>query len=563
MFKKRMVSLSLAAILLASSLTGCGSGGETPTTQPQTTTTGTTQQGSQGTDEATTEGGSYFPLSSPINITIAGVREDGFVPFEQCNAFKELEGQTNVKVTWLDWPQSQQKEKRNLAFASGDLPDAFYGSWSLDKPDVVKYGGEGLLLPLNDYLNETYMPNFSRILKERPELMTALAVPTGEIYVLPTLNENGVSQTNDTMVINKEWLEKVGKPMPATTDELFDVLMAFKEAGDLNGNGKDDEIALSFRYGEGNTGLFGLMGFTGIVYNNKNSRMAMKDGVPVFAPATDEYKEYLTYLNKLYVNGLLDREAFTMDNPAYNAKTQTSEPSVGVISAWSAEGINRPIPGNDPTQEGVYVYLPPVKGPNGKEPVWDMRVNEITYNSNLSFAISANTKYAEEIVRWIDLAYDKDTSIQNCLGKFGVHIQVEGDGKFSKLKNAEGKDFTNDEKSAEVPNKFAVAYILKGDVEFIDTIQSPQNKDAADKVYGPYIETNYVNDYIMTTTEEGNRLTLLSADLFSYVDMMTAKFITEGKIDEGWDAYINQLKNLGVDEYVEIKTTIHNRAQGN
>src|SRR5690606_28535516 len=130
--------------------------------------------------------------------------------------------------------------------------------------DVVKYGSEGFLLPLNDYLNETYMPNFTRILENEPELLAALSTPTGEVYVLPTMNRNALPQTNDTLVINTEWLEKVGKEAPTTTDELFDVLMAFKEAGDLNGNGKADEVPMTFKYGEGNTGLFSFMGFTGL-----------------------------------------------------------------------------------------------------------------------------------------------------------------------------------------------------------------------------------------------------------------------------------------------------------
>jgi len=549
--------------MAASLLSGCGGGEkkEAATTTAAANVSETSAAGGETTAAASAEETEkdYFPLEKEINVTIAGVREDGFVPFDQCNMFKELEEKTNIKVKWLDWPQSQQKEKRNLAFASGTLPDAFYGSWSLDKPDVVKYGAEGMLFRFNDYLNETYMPNFTRILEACPDLLNALSTPEGDVYALPTLNQNGLPKTNDTMLINSEWLKKVNKEMPTTTDELFDVLMAFKEAGDLNGNGKDDEVPLTFKYGENNTGLMGLLGFTGIVSNSKQSRMAMKDGVPVFAPATDEYKEYLTFLNKLCENGLLDKEAFTMDNPAYNAKTQTATPVAGVLSGWSAELINRPIEGNDPTKDGVYVYLPPVKGNNGKEPVWGMRVNAL--NANLSFAINADSEYAEELVRWIDLAYAKETSIENCLGKIGVHIQKEdGENNYSKIMNSEGKEFSNDEKSAEVPNKFAVAWILDGDVNFIDKIESPQNKNAADAVYEPYLETNYVNDYVMTTEEENERIAFLQTDLISYVDQMSAKFITEGGIEEGWDAYITQLKTLGLDEYVEIKTQIHNRA---
>lgn len=519
----------------------------------QVATSVSQEQGEQ-TREAVT-----FPLDHEINVILAGVREDGFVPFADCQTFQDLEKATNIKVKWLDWPQSQQKEKRNLAFASGDLPDAFYGSWSLDKADVVKYGAEGILLRLNDYLNEDYMPNFTRVLKGRPELMRELSTPQGDVYALPTLDENSLPLTNDTLLINKEWLDKVGMEMPETIDDFFLVLMALKEAGDLNGNGKDDEVPLTFKFGENNLnmGLSSLMGYTGVVSNSAHTRMAMKDGKPVFAPATDEYKEYMVFMNKLFANGLIDREAFTMDSPAYSAKTQTSVPTAGVISNWSAESVNRPIPGNDPLKEGVYVYMPPLKKDKDSQQLWGRRVNAL--NSNLSFAISAATKYPEELVRWIDLAYEKNTSIENYLGKIGVHIQDEGDGKFTKIMNSSGKPFTNDEKSGLVPNKFAVAYILKGDMEFIDKVNSPQNKAAADEFYKPYLQKDFVKA-AMTTQEENDKLVFLTTDLLSYVDQSTAKFITEGGIMEGWDSYIAQLKKLGLDEYVEIQTQIHNRA---
>lgn len=550
MNKKRFLSVFLLTALVATNLAGCGP----KKVEPEKPVTETVVD-----PETTASSDEYFPLADGVEVTIAGVRGDGHAPFADTASLKDLEGTTNIKVNWLDWPQSQQKEKRNLAFASGDLPDAFYGAWSLDAPDVVKYGSEGLLLPLNDYLNETYMPNMTRILENEPELLSALSTPTGEVYVLPTMNRNALPQTNDTLLINSEWLEKVGMDEPKTTDELFDVLMAFKEAGDLNGNGKSDEIPMTFMYGDGNTGLFSFMGFTGLVMNNKNSRMTMKDGVPTFMAATDEYKEYLNYMHKLYSNGLLDREAFTMDGPSYNAKTQTPTPTAGVISAWTAQGINNPIEGNVQTEEGVYTYLEPIKNSDRDvEPVWVQRGNPL--NGNLSFAINADTKYPEEIVRWIDLAFDKETSVENYLGKFGVHLNPEGDDKYSKIKKEDGKDFSGEEMSSEVPNKFAVAYILDGDFTLTDTIVSPQNKVAADEIYGPYLQKDYVKDTAMSTIEEGEAISFITPDLFSYVDQATAKFITEGGIDEGWDAYLAQLDNLRVDEYVAIRTALHDRA---
>ena len=90
------------------------------------------------------------------------------------------------------------------------------------------------------------------------------------------------------------------------------------------------------------------MGFTGLAYNNQHERICYKDGQIVYVPQQEEYKEFLTYMKKLYSEGLVDPEVFTMTQAAYNAKVKTSEPTCGVISIWSAAGVNAPIPGNDP-----------------------------------------------------------------------------------------------------------------------------------------------------------------------------------------------------------------------
>ncbi|MEG1875294.1 MAG: extracellular solute-binding protein, partial [Angelakisella sp.] len=306
---KKAVAFLLSISMLAASFTACG--GQTTSSVASAPTPESSSAVASSSSVAASEPvkeGPFFPLKEKIEVSMAGVRDDAGVPFEDCEAFKKLETETNVDIEWLDWPQSTQKEKRNLTFAGGTLPDAFYGSWTLDKPDVVKYGSEGMLLTFDDYLNEKYMPNFTKVLERQKDLRSAISTPDGHVYVLPSMNMEGLSKTNDTLLINTDWLKKVNKPMPTTIDELFDVLMAFKQAGDLNGNGKNDEIPMSFKYQDGNTGLFGFMGFTGLPMCNKNSRMVIKDGAPVFHSATPEYREFLTYMNKLNENGLLDQE---------------------------------------------------------------------------------------------------------------------------------------------------------------------------------------------------------------------------------------------------------------
>ena len=75
-----------------------------------------------------------------MTVTIAGARDDSETPLGDRQFFKDMEEKTNLKVDWIDWPQSQVVEKRNLAFAGGELPDAMMGNFILVTASLVKYG---------------------------------------------------------------------------------------------------------------------------------------------------------------------------------------------------------------------------------------------------------------------------------------------------------------------------------------------------------------------------------------------------------------------------------------
>ena len=47
-------------------------------------------------------------------------------------------------------------------------------------------------------------------------------------------------------------------------------------------------------------------------------------------------------------------------------------------------------------------------------------------------------------------------------------------------------------------------------------------------------------------------------DINSYEEMMRAKFISEGNIDEQWEEYLNQLNKLGLSEAMDIFIDAYN-----
>ena len=173
------------------------------------------------------------------------------------NSEKPLVQQMNeamgVTIEWNCVSGDTLTEKKNLILNAGsDLPDALMAA-SLTDSELLTYGGNGLLIPLEDYINEETMPNLMKIVEKRPEMLATCTMPDGHIYGLPGISEMGFEYTDGNTyyigaipqftAINTDWLEAVGMEMPTTVDELHDVLVAFRDQ-DVNGNGDptDEEV---------------------------------------------------------------------------------------------------------------------------------------------------------------------------------------------------------------------------------------------------------------------------------------------------------------------------------
>ena len=63
------------------------------------------------------------------------------------------------------------------------------------------------------------------------------------------------------------------------------------------------------------------------------------------------------------------------------------------------------------------------------------------------------------------------------------------------------------------------------------------------------------------TPEEYDEISYLNANIRSYVDTMRAQWVTNGGIDEGWDAYVAQLNEMGLEDLCAIYLNAYARYQ--
>ena len=458
--------------------------------------------------------------------------------------FKEMEDITNVHLDFVKVPEAEWNEKLNLLLGAGvDLPDAIYSAYAMTIDDLVNYGSQGILIPLNDYI-EQYMPNLTRMLTEHPEIRAAITAPDGNIYGLPYVMQDGVTgQIPSNMFINKAWLDKLGLEIPRTIDELEAALTAFKEQ-DPNGNGKADEIPMTFQFLSSQRdlgGLFGMFGYADRIYSGQH-HFVVDDGKVVFVPATEGYKEACAYLYEhFFSKGLIDIEGFTMDKATYKAQNQGEDANIGVFFGWNIYDLGA-------VHVDEYVPFAPVLGPNGTTSWGQVTTSGLEPKGLVITSACKDPKY---LLMWADLLYDDLYAMQMAYGPIGVNLVDNGDGTYSFADIPEGQTYDEFKFGNTFPDSCLA--ILR---DFFDkTLPLPDNAVAKDKVntelYLPVATTLYYPG-LMFSEEDNDRISLIGNDIIAYAEEMRAKWLAHGGVDAEWNAYIQRLNAMGLDEYTEI-----------
>lgn len=500
----------------------------------------------------TTEGETAFPIvDEPITLTIMARYRTGMADFKDMLTWQEYEKLSNVKVEWIMVENQGYSEKRNLALATGDLPDAFLKG-NFGELDLLKYGQQGTFIPLNDLI-ENHAPNLKRILEDErdyPGVREAYTMADGNIYSIGYIMHKDLDPVrySPKLFMNRKWLDALGKDMPTTTDEFYDVLKSFK-LGDPNKNGSEDEIPLW----SSNIPLSILKGAWGL--NNRGLRVANVDMDPAeegklrFVPIDPKYKDMLEYINKLYSEDLIDEEMFATDLADLLSKGEQN-----LIGAFALAGNTYVGSEHEDDFEGLEVAL---KGPHGDQ-LWAATQPAIL--SKGSFVITNANEYPEETMRWIDYFYSEEGMKLYFLGKEGVTYRETEDGECEFLdviiNNPEGLDF-QDALNKYVPFAIGDNPALLSPKYFQGAEMQPIPAEAASRMkpYGvqePWPTFNF-------TLEENDKMVALANDIHSYVSEKTAEFVTGQAQFSEWDEYVNTLEKMGLQEYMDIYQAAYER----
>lgn len=275
---------------------------------------------------------------------------------------KYAESKFNIKFDWNAIAPSDGPAKQQLLLESGDYPAVIYNG-SFTPAQLLKYGQQGVLIPLNKYLSQ-YAPNVLKAFSEFTGAKESVTAPDGSIYGIPWLNYCLHCFYSSKMWINTQWLAKVHMKMPTTTAEFQHVLQAFKTvpgvknpiplSGATDGWHSDPTIFLmnAFLFTDGDIGTA-----------NPAMHVFIQNGKIAYAPIQPQWQQGLSYIHSLVTSGVLDSSAFSQPNT--QLKAEAAQGRVGAF-AWGVDnGVVNYAIGKGQGKSSDWVVIPPLTGPTG------------------------------------------------------------------------------------------------------------------------------------------------------------------------------------------------------
>ena len=510
-----------------------------------------------------------------IPITIAG-QTDTTLDYKNTFVTKWVEDHLGFDFTFTMYSKDVIATQFTLMLADNTLPDLII-DFDWNKSEINTYGEEGYFLDMSQYLD--VMPNFNAFCETHPDFAAYTRTADGKIYSVNRCRDTVASRQLSQNWISKAWLERVGKEAPSTLDELYELLTAFKQQ-DANGNGDpDDEIPMALTM-DGQSGQrmeWMLKTAFGIYSVNHNYQLGVDESGKVYlAETTENWKDYLRFMHKLYAEKLLDNECFIMTTAEYRAKA--SSDLLGFYSDWS--GLKTAIGANeDRVYQDYQIISYLANNYDG--------LNRITlypnYTANARIMISADTQYPEELCRLVDFMFNPEAIVIVNDGIEGETYDVVIDEygnethDFKPYWEPMKADYETQSqwvKQYLVPGKFFNMVVWEASYTYADRA-SDEELDAWISAENPpsYIaRAIYERDirradqlvdafpFLVYTNEEADAKSTLATDITTYLQTMKAQFITgEADLDADWDAFQNQLRTMGLEQLLAIEQGAYDR----
>jgi putative aldouronate transport system substrate-binding protein len=494
--------------------------------------------------------------SSRETITIAMPRGEYIRNIDDNYFVMWLEEKSGLDLEFVLLDDTYAASGLEAAFASGNADvDAFFafdtgGDYRAQLAKLREYGEAGYILPIDPYL--TGSSNLERAFAAAPanDLRETMTSRDGHIYFYPGLDTSLTKGIGQILWLNRNWLSTLNLPVPTTTEELEDVLLAFK-TGDPNGNGLADEIPLcGSAYPYGQQCWISLV--NAFVFDDpENSRLYAENGNIIFAPETAGWREAMIYLNSLYAAGLIDPLALTLSP---RSLLDLANSPADTLGGFTADELTDVVLQNSPEILAKYIHVAPPTGPDGMR-----RASGKTVLPTVAGVINASCENPEAVFRLFDLMLSEEAFL---IGRYGEENVDWEKGGVTDL------DFYGNPASVRVIQRLSERMQNKQISELGPYFAWPSLADSvsytgfdsdaayidarAHLAYLPYVPQENIGSLLASATLP-EEIQNLRREIDAFTDQSLLEFMTDIRDpndDAQWQVYQQEYRNLGSEKLI-------------
>lgn len=449
--------------------------------------------------------------------------------------YREVFERTGVTIKFEHPAAGQAEEQLNLMLASGELPDIIEYGWMNFPGGPEKAIQDGYILELTEII-EKYGSNLTAFLQERPDVDKMVKTDEGNYYVFPFIRGDDELLVSSGPIIRKDWLDDLNLDVPETMEEWYTALKGFKDE-------KGASAPLTYEDYMMDWGAFsGAYGVRKGFYQ--------ENGEIVFGDIEPGFKDFLEEYSKWYKEGLLDQDIATVDAKQITAK-MTGDQS-GASLGWMASRLGTWMESVTPTNpEYELVGAPYPVLEKGETPKFGSY--EFPYANSNSAAITTSCKDVEAAARFLDYAYGEE-------GHFLFNFGIEGESYNMEDDYPKYADVLYNDPDGKPLNEAIAAYVRSNyngpfvqDKRYIEQyLPLPQQQEA----YQTWVKidaANYLLPPITPTPDESQEFATIMNEINTYKDEMFLKFLFGDESIEGFDKYVDTIKNMGIDRAIEIQ----------
>ena len=466
-----------------------------------------------------------------------------------------MEELTGVKINITQIDQATCQEKFDLMLASGDYYDLFNGDLF---SSGVEYGyEEEIIIDMTDLIPE-YAPNYWTLVNSNQDIYQAVHSTSGQLLEFWWLKDEVGTPDDQGSFIRMDWLEDLNMEVPATYDELFDVLSAFKIE-----KGATEPLMLYNTIAPEGGCLIGGFG-ANAVYNNTMAGVTdgfyLEDGTVVYGATANGSREFLRYLNKLHENDLIDFDTML---------SRDRNPFADITAGYAQTGVTGYFYNNQPFG-GVYSQLSADENCNWW-PVRDVAKTEDTINTFASevslvkgegFCISTQCDEPEIAIQWIDYWYSYDGYILANYGIEGESFEFDDNGE---------PQFIPDVVNKYESTNLAMCSMTTQDVSGIfcdlrlDFTYEERENSCFDAWMTNKNSQSTIGSRCQLDTDEANEFSAIYGDIQTYVSTSAMQFVN-GDLDVNddavWDDFVSTIEGMGIEDATAIIQGAYDRAYG-